>query len=358
MEDIHEKDVLQLFNDNKAFIEEKRKLFEMNINLVGLIEEIENIQKEQAETDEEEEEPSGFRGETTDEVDIDNFISSAKHSAQRNLSKREDTGTPEIQTIRQRIISLNHQQRKIFDDLCERVLNFQNEEPPFYLYIAGEAGTGKSYLLRLCIDAVRYLKMSAGDEINKPKVIVMAPTANAAFIVKGKTIESALAINPKSYMNYVRPSAERQSNLKFLYEDVRVVFCDECSMVGSSKLAKINFQLQDLSDGPSRRDFMGGRCFVASGHLRQLPPIHDQLITEKSRLDGRPLCAPSHWDENFRIYYLSEKMRCQSDEEFAHICDRVGKGILLTQDETYLKSRVQPSHLKNKMKNSKMGTSL
>ena len=121
-----------------------------------------------------------FRGETTSEVDIENFISSAKTSAQKSVSKREETGTPEIQNIRQRIISLNQQQRKIFDDLCERVSNYDNEDKPFYLYIAGEAGTGKSYLLCLCIDAVRYLKMASGDEINKPKVIVMAPTANAA----------------------------------------------------------------------------------------------------------------------------------------------------------------------------------
>ena len=86
-----------------------------------------------------------------------------------------------------------------------------------------------------------------------------------------------------------------------------------------------------------------------------MPPIHDQLINENSRLDGRPLCAPSHWDENFRIYYLSEKMRCQSDEEFAHICDRVGKGILLTQDETYLKSRVQATPLEEDNDNFKNG---
>ena len=355
-EDIHEKDVLELLNENKALIEDKRKMFEMNINLVGLIEEIENIQKDKDDIDDEEDEdPPNFRGETTSEVDIASFISSAKSSAQKAVSKREETGTPDIQNIRQRIISLNQQQRKIFDDLCERVSNFDNEEKPFYLYIAGEAGTGKSYLLRLCIDAVRYLKMSSGDEINKPKVIVMAPTANAAFIVKGKTIESALGLNPKTYMNYVRPSPERQSNLKFLYEDVEVIFCDECSMVGSSKLAKINFQLQDLSDGPKRKDFMGGRSFVATGDLRQLPPIHDQLITEKSKLDGRPLCAPSHWDENFRIYYLSEKMRCQTDEEFGNICDRVGKGILLLQDETYLKSRVQSTPLEEENENFKNG---
>ena len=93
----------------------------------------------------------------------------------------------------------------------------------------------------------------------------MAPTANAAFIIKGKTIESALGLNPKTMMNFVKPSEERQSNLKFLYQDVRIVFCDECSMVGTNKLTKMNYQLQEISDGPKRNDFMGGISCILSG---------------------------------------------------------------------------------------------
>ena len=356
MEEIHSQDVLELVDQNKEFIEEKRKIFEMNINLFGLMEEIEKIQQEKDEEEDEEEEPShNFEEETTNQFDIDDFVMKAKTSAQRNVSRLEDTKTPEIQDIRLRIMSLNSQQRRIFDDICERIMSCGVDEKPFYLYIAGEAGTGKSFLLRLCIEAVRYLKMSSGDEINKPKVIVMAPTANAAFIVKGKTIESALGLNPKSFMNYVKPSGERQSNLKFLYEDVNVIFLDEVSMVGSAKLTKINFQLQDLSGSLKRRDFMGGISFVASGDLRQLPPIQDQLITEKNKLDGRPLCAPSHWDENFKIYYLTEKMRCHSDDQFASLCDRVGMGDITEEDEEYLQSRVQETSLENNNENFKNG---
>ena len=93
-----------------------------------------------------------------------------------------------------------------------------------------------------------------------------------------------------------------------------------------------------------------------SGDLRQLPPIHDQLITEKSKLDGRPLCAPSHWDENFKIFYLTEKMRCNTDEQFASLCDRVGRGSITIQDESYLKSRVQPTPLEDNNENFKNGS--
>ena len=78
--------------------------------------------------------------------------------------------------------------------------------------------------MRLLIDAVRYLEMTSGDELDKPRVLVMAPTANAASIIRGKTIESCLGINPHEKWNYVKPGQEKQSQLKFLYENVSTIF--------------------------------------------------------------------------------------------------------------------------------------
>jgi hypothetical protein len=55
----------------------------------------------------------------------------------------------------------------------------------------------------------------------------MAPTACAANIIKGKTIESALGINPQERWNFIKPAPERQSQLKFLYEELSLIVCDE-----------------------------------------------------------------------------------------------------------------------------------
>ena len=88
-----------------------------------------------------------------------------------------------MQELRKLIINLNEQQRLIFDDFCERLIF--DDGSNFYLYIAGDAGTGKSYLLKLMIEIVKHIKMKAGDDLKKPPAIVMAPTANAAFIING-----------------------------------------------------------------------------------------------------------------------------------------------------------------------------
>ena len=55
--------------------------------------------------------------------------------------------------------------------------------------------------------------------------------------------------------------------MKFQYEDAGVMFIDEISMVGSMKLTKIHFRLQDLADGNNKLKFMGGRSLVVLGNL-------------------------------------------------------------------------------------------
>ena len=86
---------------------------------------------------------------------------------------------------------------------------------------------------------------------------------------------------------------------------------------------------------------MGGRSVIVIGDLWQLPPIKDKIVLDKNKLDGRPECAPSHFRENLRIFYLTEKMRSQKDPYFSSLCDRVGRGKQTEEDEVYLKSRIK-----------------
>ena len=79
------------------------------------------------------------------------------------------------------------------------------------------------------------------------------------------------------------------------------------------------------------------------------------MVFERNQLDGRPKCAPSHWNENFRIYYLTEKMRCQNDSNFSSLCDRVARGHHTERDETFLKSRILATESENHNDNFKFG---
>ena len=78
-------------------------------------------------------------------------------------------------------------------------------------------------------------------------------------------------------------------------------------------------------------------------------------MTDKNHLDGRPKCAPSHWIENFKIYYLTEKMRSNQDQYFSSLCDRVARGNINSEDKKYFRSRIQPTESENSNENFKNG---
>ena len=351
IEEIHEKDINKLYTDHEASILEKREIFEKHKVMTDIIESIERQVEDKIQDDQEEEDDGFIEEESTTADELDNFEKWAKHQAKKSLVKYKHlTSVIKLEELRNLIIKLNGQQRKFFDDFCERLL--EDDNPPFYLYIAGEAGTGKSFLLKIMIEVIKHLKLTPGDDLRKPPAIVMAPTANAAYIINGKTIESALGMLPNRSNTFSKRKSNQVSNLSFLYEDVAVLFCDEISMVGSSKFTKMNFQMQDITGS---NEFMGGLPFVAVGDFRQLPPVRDQFVYEKNNLDGRPSIALSHWDDNFRIYYLSDKMRNQKDPAFASLCDRVGNGTYTKSDLDYLHGCVRDTVSENDNENFKNG---
>ena len=124
---------------------------------------------------------------------------------------------------------------------------------------------GKSHLLRVIIEAVKYLKLNPGEELRKPPIVVTAPTASAAFVVGGKTVDSAFGFSPTDSNRYIPAEASQLANMKFKYSETRVFVVDEVSMLGASKLTKINYRLQEMVDPEDSQKFMGGRSMIVSG---------------------------------------------------------------------------------------------
>ena len=80
--------------------------------------------------------------------------------------------------------------------------------------------------------------------------------------------------------------------------------------------------------------------------------MQDNYIFEKSNLDGRSSVAPCHWTENFKIYYLTQKMRCPDDIAFAELCDRVGTNTITNEDEDFLRGRIVKTTLQSEEDNN------
>ena len=261
IEDIHEKDIQILYSKMEDLIQVKRTMFEKHKVMTDMLDQIqtESEGKSQNQNNEDCESDNFCEEETTTQEELENFEKWAKDQAKKSLMKHKEwTNIMQIEDIRELIMKLNDQQRKFLDDFCERLIH--DDGSKFYLYLAGEAGTGKSFLLRIMIEVLKYLKLTPGDDLRKPPAIIIAPTANAACIINGKTIESALGMLPRNTSTFSKRKSDRASHLTFLYESVAVVFCDEISMVGSSKFTRMNFQLQYIK---GNANFMVGLSFVA-----------------------------------------------------------------------------------------------
>ena len=155
-------------------------------------------------------------------------------------------------------------------------------------------------------------------------------------LLSGSTIESALAIQPHSKRAHISNSHSRNSDLHFMFQDLKVIFLDEVSMVGCDMLAKMNFRMHEIM---GNSNFMGNVSVVSTGDFGQLPPVGSTMIWEHSYLDNRQTGAPNHWD-NFSIFYLKQKMRSQ-DINFSIICDKVRKGICDEDVLQFMESRVK-----------------
>ena len=276
--EIHQKDVKLLLQESRTLIEEKRTIFEKYKNMSDLIAKIQS-EASTSQNDDDVEELDVNEIETTSTIQIEEFNKAVRAKALKDLTEfKHLTTVIDISELRLKLSSLNYQQRLIFDDVVERMASSEEDEFQFYLFLTGNAGTGKSYLLRLIIDAVKLIKIKAGDDLKKPPLIVMAPTANAAHIVGGKTIDSVLGFLPGDKNRYIKTSESRMATLKHNFEDVSLVICDEISMVGSSKLLKINFRLQDISEGAKSKMYMGGKSFIASGTFQFVFFIEERFL--------------------------------------------------------------------------------
>ena len=147
LKDIHEKNVNDLYSENKETIQARRNIFEKHKVMTDIIY---SLYKEVDDTSKDEEDVGNDEmfevEETTLVEDVDKFEKWVKEQAHKTLKQSKDlTSLVEMRDLRGRIITLNEQQRMIFDDFCERMI--LDDDGCFYLYIAGEAGTGKSYLV-------------------------------------------------------------------------------------------------------------------------------------------------------------------------------------------------------------------
>ncbi|XP_064617311.1 uncharacterized protein LOC135481415 [Liolophura sinensis] len=211
--------------------------------------------------------------------------------------------------------SLNERQLEVFYKVRKWCLEKLNdlETEPFYLFITGGAGTGKTHLIRsLHFEANRLLArcLSKPDDTS---VLITAPTGVAAFNISASTIHSTFSIPVDVKLPYQPLGEEKLNTLRSKYNSLQILIIDEISMVDHKLLAYIHGRLRQIKQCKDYSPF-GKVSVIAVGDFYQLPPVK-----------GKPLYKDdigfNLWSE-FKIVELTEVMR-QKDQSFANMLNRL-----------------------------------
>jgi len=146
------------------------------------------------------------------------------------------------------------------------------EETSDNLFLTGEAGTGKSTLLK-------YFRAST-----KKNIVILAPTGVAALNVDGQTIHSFCGFGPDITLSKVKKLRVGMPKFKML-QKLQTIVIDEISMVRADLLDCLEKFLRLNGSAPML--LFGGIQMVLIGDLHQLPPVEKdfQKVNPKSKYE-------------------------------------------------------------------------
>lgn len=223
--------------------------------------------------------------------------------------------------------TLNEKQHQICIDILNRFK--RNENLPFYYFISGGAGVGKSRLITALYQSVtKYFRNFGDTSLDLPSVLLIAPTGKAAHNIDGITAHQAfsLVVN-QSEANCPQLSADVSNTLHSKLCMIKLIIIDEISMVSANMFYNINKRLKQIFK--SNNDFANIPILVF-GDFNQLSPIGKRIFKPPKlpntaheileTLDFNPLWL------KFQMIELTEVMRQREDAEFAQALSRYANG--------------------------------
>lgn len=174
---------------------------------------------------------------------------------------------------------------------------FTQESPaPFYYFVSGGAGVGKSLLIKGLYQYLMFMfNRVPGINPDDARILLCAYTGKAAFGIGGQTVHSTFGL-PVSQCGQTMPelSASTANTLACKLAKVRLIILDEISMLGSRTLNQINRRLQQVfhTDAP-----FAGISIISVGDFNQLPPVGDNWVFQpnSSRNPLAPLAGAPLW---------------------------------------------------------------
>lgn len=190
------------------------------------------------------------------------------------------------------------------------------------VFIAGAAGTGKSFTLK---EIVQWCKK------NERSVAITSSTGISALAIGGRTVHSYLSIGLakcSAYQLYLNTAMKKPEIIRKL-NSLRLLIIDEVSMISAELLDKIYEYLQRVRK--SQLPF-GGLQIILCGDMCQLPPVNGEYcFLSKAWANSKFLCVE-----------LIKQMRQETDLYFADMLNKLRFGVCSDEHLLFLKKCVNP----------------
>lgn len=228
----------------------------------------------------------------------------------------------------------------------EYVLDFINRTN-CNLFLTGNAGTGKTTLLRHIV------------QHTFKNCIVAAPTGIAALNAGGVTLHSLLQLPPGTFIpyevslesatgvNFLTPTSfwkqtRMHASKRKLLRNMELLIIDEVSMLRADTLDLIDFVLRRVRSNP--RSF-GGVQVLFIGDLMQLPPVvkpHEWELMS-AIYQGVFFFHSMVVRQHPPVFLELETIYRQTDVRFMSLLNNLRHNRLPADDLTYLKDHVNPT---------------
>nr|XP_018902432.1 PREDICTED: uncharacterized protein LOC109033998 [Bemisia tabaci] len=232
-------------------------------------------------------------------------------------------------------LCLNDEQKRFALQVLHNFRVAPNEQ--FLYFLSGIAGSGKTHLVKSLIKLVtNYFNYSINTRKDTIKVLVVAPTGKAGFLVGGTTLHHAFGLPVrKHHVNLSELSNDVATSLRGELKDVQLVIIEEVSMCGLNRFAQIDCRLKQLFCTTKN---LGGKSVLIVGDIKQLPPVFDTPLYYTDCNDIRHL-GTSLIYQQFKYYELKTCMRQKNDIAFAKALSNFGEGIVRQKDIDLLNTR-------------------
>lgn len=326
-----------LYDEHEAFIMEARKEFESNLDIAKMMEECHRLFTEDENdfgNDENAQVDEYVKSKAVDEDFVQNIREGLDDDIRMRVMekmssvvrKRENVMSAEEYCIAMRCT--NQRQRDLVLEVIHRIFT-DGERKPLQIFLTGPAGSGKTFTMKMLMETYNRFSQQHNNAFNA--YVASASTGMAASAINGATVHAVFRIGNSQKTSGL--SVEALNAFRAAFANVRVVFVDECSMIGSGLLGQINSRLQHILHDHERP--FAGMDMVFTGDLRQLPPVCQTAIYKRSRQN---FCCEIVW-QSLEYYPLVQVMR-QADVAFSSVLTKIGDGQpLLPEEKAMIESR-------------------